>query len=115
MDRGAGQQERARWRASIIKLLPGEPDERATEGDQMSALAFAIVAGLAFGALAVALMLPMDFPDKTTAVPGAARGAIVGLLISIPSAIVTKTYVPVLVVGAVGGAIIGLLAAKIVA
>jgi hypothetical protein len=101
----------------------------------MSAIAFAVVAGLAFGALSVGLMLPMNFPDKTTAllatftdrfaigfliplvsipVPGLVRGALVGLLISIPSALVTKAYVPVLVVGTVGGAIIGWLAVKFV-
>ena len=101
----------------------------------MSAIAFAVVAGLAFGALSVGLMLPMDFPDRATALlaafmdrfaigflvplvslpgPGLLRGALVGLLISIPSAIVTKTYLPVLVVGTVGGAIIGWLSAKFV-
>lgn len=101
----------------------------------MSAIAFAVVAGLAFGALAVGLMLPMSFPDKATAlfaaftdrfaigfliplvsmpVPGLVRGAVVGLLISLPSAIVTKAYIPVLVVGTAGGAIIGWLAAKFV-
>jgi small basic protein len=101
----------------------------------MSAIAFAVVAGLAFGALAVGLMLPMNFPDKATAllaafadrfaigfliplvsmpVPGLVRGAVVGLLISLPSAIVTKAYIPVLVVGTAGGAIIGWLAAKFV-
>ena len=101
----------------------------------MGAIAFGVIAGLAFGALSVGLMLPMTFPDKTTALlaafterfaigfliplvslpaPGFARGALVGLLISIPSAIVTKTYVPILVVGVVGGGIVGWLSAKFV-
>ena len=102
----------------------------------MSALVFGIVAGLAFGALSVGLMLPMSFPDKTTALlaaftdrfaigflvplvslplPGWARGAIVGLLISIPSALVTKTYIPIIVIGTAGAAVIGWLSTKFVA
>ena len=101
----------------------------------MNAIAFGLLAGLIFGAVDVALMIPLTFPDKRTAmlaafssrfaigfliavtrmpVPPWARGAIVGLLISIPDAIVTKSYVPILVSGVVGGAIIGALAGKFV-
>ncbi len=78
-------------------------------------------------------MIPMKHPNKKTAMlgaffsrfaigfligvtrmplPGWARGIIVGLLISIPDAIMTKAYVPVLAVGVIGGAIIGALAPK---
>jgi hypothetical protein len=39
--------------------------------------------------------------------PGIAKGALVGLLISLPDAIVTKAYAPILIVGAAGGALIG--------
>lgn len=102
----------------------------------MSAIVFGVVAGLAFGALSVGLMLPMSFPDKTTAllaaftdrfaigfliplvsmpVPGPMRGLIVGLLVSIPSAIISKTYVPILVVGTFGGGVIGWLSTKFAA
>ena len=101
----------------------------------MGAIAFGIVAGLAFGSLSVGLMLPMRFPDKATALlgafadrfavgfliplvslpaPGWERGVIVGLLISLPSAIVSKAYVPVLMIGALGGGTIGWLAARFV-
>jgi hypothetical protein len=87
-----------------------------------------LICGVGFGALAVALMLPMSFPNKRTAliaafasrfaigfliplvvlpVPGLLKGALVGLLVSLPDAIVTKAYVPILAVGTVGGAIIG--------
>ncbi len=45
-------------------------------------------------------------------VPGWVRGVIVGLLISIPDAIVTKAYVPILVTGIIGGAIIGVVSSK---
>lgn len=102
----------------------------------MNGIAFGIVAGLLFGAIDVALMIPMTFPDKRTAmiaafasrfaigfligvtrmpVPGWARGALVGLLVSIPDAVVTKAYAPILATGVIGGAIIGALAARFVA
>jgi len=74
------------------------------------------------------MMLPMEFPDKTAALlgaflnrfgvgfvigaatlplPGWATGIIFGLLLSLPDAIITKAYVPIIVLGVIGGAIIG--------
>lgn len=94
----------------------------------MKRLSFGIVAGLLFGAIDVALMLPLQFTDRTTAfaaafasrfaigvlatttqlpLAGWARGLIVGLLISIPDAIVTKAYAPILATGVLGGTLIG--------
>jgi predicted neutral ceramidase superfamily lipid hydrolase len=94
----------------------------------MSPVILAIVSGVGFGVVAVLLMLPMSFPNKRTAliaafasrfaigfliplvvmpIPGIAKGALVGLLVSLPDAIVTKAYAPILIVGAVGGALIG--------
>jgi hypothetical protein len=94
----------------------------------MSNLLLGVVAGLLFGAASVGMMLPMSFPDKSTALsaafvdrfvigvvigcvqlpwPGWATGLAFGLLLSIPSAIITKAYVPILVIGAIGGLIIG--------
>ena len=94
----------------------------------MSPVILAIACGMGFGVVAVLLMLPMSFPDKRAAliaafasrfaigfliplvvmpIPGIAKGALVGLLISLPDAIVTKAYVPILIVGALGGALIG--------
>jgi hypothetical protein len=87
-----------------------------------------VVAGLAFGVVAAGLMLPMDFPDKPAAItaaflhrfgiglvigcvrlrwPGWAVGLLFGLLLSLPDAIITKAYAPILVLGAVGGLLIG--------
>ena len=92
----------------------------------------ATLCGLGFGILAVVLMLPMSFPDKRRALlaafssrfaigfltplvslplHGAVIGAIVGFLISLPDAIVTKAYAPIVGIGTVGGALIGWLAA----
>jgi hypothetical protein len=87
-----------------------------------------LIAGLAFGAAAVAMMLPLSFPDKRTALlaafasrfgiglvvacvqlpwPGWLVGFVFGLLLSLPDAIVTKAYAPILIVGALGGMLIG--------
>ena len=88
------------------------------------------VCGAVFGALAVALMIPMPFPDKRAAMigaflnrlsigvaigfgitavawPGWVVGLMFGLLISAGDAVITKAYAPILGIGAVGGAIIG--------
>jgi len=94
---------------------------------------FGIIAGLIFGAVDVALMIPMKHPNKRVAmlaaffsrfaigfligvtrmpVAGWLRGALVGLLISIPDAIVTKAYAPILSIGVIGGAIIGALSGR---
>ena len=94
---------------------------------------FGIVGGLVFGAIDVALMLPLHFADRATAfaaafasrfaigvlaattqlpLPAWARGLIVGLLISIPDAIITKAYAPILITGVIGGTAISWAAEK---
>ncbi|MBL8513595.1 MAG: hypothetical protein JNJ55_06355 [Betaproteobacteria bacterium] len=101
----------------------------------ISPMTFGLLAGAGFGAVAAGLMLPMQFADKPTALtaaflsrfaigflipfcklpmPPLATGIVVGLLISLPDAVVTKAYVPILVVGALGGALIGWLSGKFV-
>jgi hypothetical protein len=100
----------------------------------MSPLTYGLVAGLVFGALSAASMLPMQFPDKNAALLGAfanrfgigllvplacvalpdhprwAVGLFVGLLLSLPSAIITRAFAPIIGIGLVGGAVIGALA-----
>jgi hypothetical protein len=94
----------------------------------MSKLTTGIIAGLTFGSVAVVTMLPLSFPDKRTALlaafvsrfgigivigcvqlpwPGWVTGLVFGVLLSIPDALVTKAYAPILGLGAVGGLIIG--------
>ena len=84
--------------------------------------------GLAFGIVDVLLMLPLSFPDKRAALLGAfcsrfalgffaatvrlplppvASGIAVGVLTSLPDAIITKAFVPILVTGVIFGAIAG--------
>jgi hypothetical protein len=95
----------------------------------MTALTYGIVSGAALGAIAIAPMFRMTFPDKRAAITAAfierfALGLVValvalswprwviglgfGTLLSLPSAIILpKARVPILVVGAVGGLLIG--------
>jgi hypothetical protein len=94
----------------------------------MSTPWWGLLAGLVFGAVAVGMMLPMAFPDKRTALLGAfvdrlgigivigcvqlpwsgwAVGLFLGLLLSLPSAVITKAYVPILLLGGLGGLVIG--------
>jgi hypothetical protein len=101
----------------------------------MSPLSFGVCAGLAFGMLAIALMLPLQFPDKRAALLGAfinrfaiglfiplvhlpgpilLSGLVVAVLLSLPDAIITKAFAPILVVGAVGGVVIAWIASHVV-
>lgn len=94
---------------------------------------FALLAGLVAAAVAVAVMLPLAFPkreDKRTALLAAAAdrfflgalvgpaaaalgvnglliGAVLGVGLSIGSALVTKSYVPILVTGLLLGVGVG--------
>jgi hypothetical protein len=84
----------------------------------MNRVALGITPGVAFGVIDVLLMLPMTYPDKRSALlaafssrfalgffavtarlpwPSLVSGALVGVLISLPDAIVTKAYAPIMV------------------
>lgn len=99
----------------------------------MNRVILGIICGLGFGLLDILLMLPMSFPDKRVAItgaffdrfaigflicivdlplPGWLAGLLVALLVSLPSAVITKAYAPILGMGAVGGIIIGIVRAK---
>ena len=99
----------------------------------MSRILLGTICGLVYGALSAASMIPLSFSDKTAALTGAflnrfaigfvigaarlplpswTQGLIFGILLSLPDAIITKTYVPILLLGAVGGVIIGLIVGK---
>ena len=99
----------------------------------MSKIMLGTVCGLIYGALSAASMLPLKFDDKTAALtgaflnrfaigfvigaaqlplPGWATGLIFGILLSLPDAIITKTYAPILVLGAIGGTIIGFIVGR---
>src|SRR5580692_8907201 len=99
----------------------------------MSRVRLGIICGLVFGAIDVGIMLPMSFPDKRTAIaaafiarfgigfvigaarlpwPGWAVGPCFGLLLSIPDALITKAYGPIIGMGAVAGTIIGMVVGR---
>ena len=94
----------------------------------MSKLLLGTICGLIFGGIDVLLMIPLSFSDKTAAItgafinrfaigfvigatnlhlPGWARGLLFGLLLSLPDAIITKAWAPIIGTGIVGGLIIG--------
>ena len=94
----------------------------------MAKLTAGVVAGIAFGVVAVLTMLPLSFPDKRTALvaafisrfaigfvvaniqlpwPGWVSGLLLGVLLSLPDALVTRSYAPILVMGGLGGLVIG--------
>jgi|SRR6266850_3958533 len=101
----------------------------------MSRLLLGLICGLVFGGLVVAMMLPMEFPDKRAALIGAFLnrlavgiligaslgspqlvalglsawliGAVIGFLVSLPDAVITKAYAPIIIIGTLGGALVG--------
>ena len=99
----------------------------------MPKLPLGIICGVVYGLFSVATMIPLEFPDKKAAMlgafinrfsigfvigiaslplPGWAGGLPIGLLLSLADAIITKTYVPILGLGAIGGLILGVVVQK---
>lgn len=93
------------------------------------------LSGLVFGLLAVLVMLPLEFSDKTVALTAAfinrfaigllipttklsipywLQGVVIALLLSFPEALVTGSFAPIIGMGILGGLIIGLVTQKIV-
>ena len=94
----------------------------------MSRIKIGLIAGLAFGVLDVIPMFFMDLPDRNIAIigaflnrfaigflipntvlplPGWFIGLLVALLLSLPDAIITGAYAPILGLGMVGGIVVG--------
>ena len=99
----------------------------------MDKLLSGTIVGLIFGVVDVLLMISLPINDKSTAMIGSfinrfaigflvantnipvspwLKGLLIGLLLSLPDAIITKTYAPILGVGIVGGIIIGFVVGK---
>jgi len=107
----------------------------------MPRLWLGLALGLVYGALSAASMVPLAFPDKRAALLGAflnrlaigltigavigapqvtavglpawAIGLVVGVVLSAADAVITKAYAPILILGAVGGAVIGWLVGRV--
>jgi hypothetical protein len=94
----------------------------------MTRVALGLLLGVVIGGIDVLLMLPLTFPDKRAALLGAfcARfalgflaatvrlpassilsGVVVGVLTSLPDAVITKAYAPIIITGVIFGAIAG--------
>ena len=77
--------------------------------------------------------MPLSFAAKTAALTGAfinrfasgfvigaarlpvppwAQGLIFGILLSLPDAIITKAFAPILIIGAIGGLVIGIIVGR---
>ena len=94
----------------------------------MSRVLLGIICGVLFGVVSVGMMLPLKFEDRKTAMAGSfanrfaigfvigaaslplagwLNGLLFGLLLSLPEAIITRSWIPILVIGAIGGVVIG--------
>jgi hypothetical protein len=99
----------------------------------MDKLLLGIIAGLVYAILDVLIMIPLDLEDKRTAMagafvnrfaiglvigaaelplPGWLSGLIFGSLLSLPDAIITKAWGPILGIGMIGGVVIGLVVGR---
>jgi hypothetical protein len=79
----------------------------------MSRLLLGTICGLIYGALKGAFLNRFAIGFVTGAALGASMGQRIGfwLLLSLPDAI-TKAYAPILVLGAIGGLVIGIIVGK---
>ncbi len=96
----------------------------------MNSILLGVILGITFGLVAIAPMFKMTFPDKRAAITGAfinrfavgllipnalpgidpiIRGLLLGVLLSLPDAIITKSYTPILGLGVVGGLVLGII------
>jgi len=94
----------------------------------MNKILLGTICGIIFGIVAVLTMIPLKFEDKQRAMLGAfinrfsigfvigastlpippwTQGLALGLLLSLPDAIITKAWAPIIGIGVVGGLIIG--------
>ncbi len=97
----------------------------------MNNLTKGLIAGLIFGTVSIIPMFFMNFENKTRAMtasfisrfaigfiifnldlplPNWIKGGLVGLILSMPDAIVTKQYGPILGLGLIGGIVCGFFA-----
>jgi len=96
-------------------------------------LAFSLVAGLVFGAISAGSMIKLDAPSlrqkreamaaafvdrfligfvigpvaKGLGASGLLIGALLGLGLSVPSALITRAYAPIVAIGTIGGLAVG--------
>lgn len=97
----------------------------------MSNIIKGLIAGTIFGIVSIIPMFFMTFEDKTRAITASfisrfavgfiifnlelpisnwLKGGLVGLILSLPDAIITKKYTPIIGLGLIGGIVCGLFA-----
>ncbi|MGE5405469.1 MAG: hypothetical protein ACM3PP_11090 [Candidatus Saccharibacteria bacterium] len=104
----------------------------------MSGIVLGIICGLVFGVLDVMVMIPIKFEDhrkRIEAMSGAflerfmlgfiipnlhlgihpaLTGALLGLGLSVPTAIITRAYGPIIIIGLIGGVVIGFITKMVI-
>ena len=104
----------------------------------MDVVSLGLICGLVFGLFSSLIMVPMKFdsrhekyeaissafvdrfmiglivPNATFGLDPMISGLIIGIGLSLPSAIITRAYAPIMVIGAVGGLIIGFITKSVV-
>ncbi len=99
----------------------------------MNNITLGIICGLVFGIIDILIMIPLKFennqkkieamsaaflerfmlgfliPLVNLGIPQPVSGLLLGLFLSLPSAIITRVYTPIIGIGMLGGLIIGLL------
>lgn len=102
----------------------------------MNHITLGVICGLAFGILDVLIMIPLKFEDnrkRIEAFSGAflerfmlgflipnvnlgisplLTGGIIGIGLSLPTSIITRAYIPINVIGIIGGLVIGYISGK---
>ena len=95
----------------------------------MSKILLGVICGIVFGIFSVLTMIPLKLEEKKIAMAGAftnrfavgfvigatdlplpmwASGLLFGLLLSLPDAFITKSWIPIMTLGAIGGVLCGL-------
>jgi hypothetical protein len=101
----------------------------------MSRFVFGLICGLVFGIVDVLIMIPLRYENNRKRVEAMSAafierfmigllipninlagyapiiGLFIGLFLSLPAAIITRVYIPIIATGVVGGAIIGVITA----
>lgn len=103
----------------------------------MNKITFGLTCGLIFGVLDVLMMVPLKYendrkrneamsaafierfmigfliPNVNLVLHPTVTGLLLGFGLSLPSAIITRAYIPIIAIGVVGGVIIGFLTSSI--
>lgn len=94
----------------------------------MSKILLGIICGIVFGCISVATMIPLEMKNKRMSMAGAfvnrfsigfvigasnlalagwLSGFLFGVLLSLPGAIITKAWIPIMTLGMAGGVVVG--------